>query len=221
MRLHSIFIIISTLITCTILAFIEHGMENNYVIKTILKIVLFALNIGTYVLLFKNFKVKELISIKKLSKKEWRRIFLLGLSSAIIVLIAFLITKPFLDLNSIKQDLNNRLGITASTFIFVGLYISFGNSFIEEVFFRGFIFFNLPRKWGYLYSPLLFSTYHIPMIMLWFEPLIIGICFIGLLLIGIIFQKVNEKNGTIWSSWIIHIFADIMIIIIGCFIFYT
>ncbi|WP_369126507.1 CPBP family glutamic-type intramembrane protease [Virgibacillus profundi] len=71
-----------------------------------------------------------------------------------------------------------------------------------------------------MYSPLLFAIYHIPMIMLWFGPMLILLCFVGLWIIGLVFHKVNEKNRTIWSSWIIHICADIMIIVIGFTIFY-
>lgn len=92
-------------------------------------------------------------------------------------------------MNAVKRDLTGRLGISADVFIFVGLYISLGNSFLEEYYFRGFIFFNLPRKMGYMYSPLLFSAYHIPMIMMWFSPLLIGLCFVGLWVIGLVFLK--------------------------------
>ncbi|WP_163970434.1 CPBP family intramembrane glutamic endopeptidase [Oceanobacillus halotolerans] len=221
MKSQILFIIISTLITCSILAFIEHGIEINYLVKTGSKIALFALNIALYIKLYNDFNIKDIITLKRIDKREWKRILLLGITSASFVLIAFFIAEPFIDLDRIQQDLDNRLGITASGFIIVGLYISFGNSFLEEYFFRGFIFFNLPRKLAYMYSPLLFATYHIPMIMLWFEPVIIMVCFFGLWAIGITFHKVNNRNSTIWSSWIIHIFADMIIIIIGCTIIYT
>ncbi|MUV39838.1 hypothetical protein JNUCC1_03722 [Lentibacillus sp. JNUCC-1] len=152
--------------------------------------------------------------------RKWLRLLFLGGSSAAVILLAYIVLQPFLDLSMIKSDLTNRLGITPVGFIFVGLYITFGNSFLEEYFFRGFIFFNLPRKTGYIYSPLLFAAYHIPMIILWFDLYQIVLCFIGLWLIGMIFQKVNEREGTIWSSWMIHVCADTMIIIIGLTLFF-
>jgi len=155
-----------------------------------------------------------------MNSRKWIRLGLLGVGSAGIVLIAYIICEPFIDVTAIKEDLINRLGITGDLFIYVGLYIAFGNSFLEEYFFRGFLFFKLPRKWGYIYSPLLFASYHIPMIMLWFSPVLIFLCFVGLLVIGFIFQWVNEKQRTIWSSWVIHICADVMIIAIGFSIFY-
>ncbi|WP_404452760.1 CPBP family intramembrane metalloprotease [Virgibacillus necropolis] len=216
----TIYIIVSTLLTCALLAFIGHNFEVNYVIKTGFKMGFFLLNIWVFIMLFKSFHFKDPINIHKMAKKEWMRLLVLGIVSASIVLIAYIFLQPFLDMNKIKADLVDRLGITPVGFIFVGLYVSFGNSFLEEYFFRGYIFFNLPRKWGYMYSPLIFSAYHIPMIMLWFSPILIFVCFIGLWVIGLVFHKVNEKNKTIWASWIIHICADIMIILIGCTLFY-
>jgi len=46
------FLIISTLMTCGLLAFIEHGIDINYVIKTLAKVFFFLLNIWIYILIF-------------------------------------------------------------------------------------------------------------------------------------------------------------------------
>ncbi|GAQ17388.1 CAAX amino terminal protease self-immunity [Oceanobacillus picturae] len=214
------YILLSGFFTCAVLAFIEHGIEINYVIKTACKISFFFIVVWVYMKLFKDFHFKQVLALSKMGRREWLKVTILGISSAGIVLAAYLLFLPQIDLNLIQQDLTDRLGITATGFIFVGIYVSFGNSLLEEYFFRGFIFFNLPRKWGYIYSPLLFASYHIPMIMLWFTAEIILICFIGLWVVGVVFHLVNEKNRTIWASWIIHICADLMIIIIGLNLFY-
>ncbi|WP_010095650.1 CPBP family intramembrane glutamic endopeptidase [Ornithinibacillus scapharcae] len=220
MKKNTIFIMVSTLVTCCLLAFIEHGIETNYLIKTGIKVTLFFLNVWIYIKIFQNFRFRDVLSMEKITHKEWKRIVTLGASSAFILLVAYIICLPYINLDSIMDDLTNRLGITTTTYIIVGIYITFGNSFLEEFFFRGFIFFNLPRRLAYLFSPLLFAAYHIPMIMLWFSPLIIVICFIGLWLIGVVFHLVNERTATIWASWIIHICADVMIILIGLTLFY-
>ncbi|WP_430785695.1 CPBP family intramembrane glutamic endopeptidase [Virgibacillus flavescens] len=184
------------------------------------KIGFFFVIILGYVILFKDFRFKDPVNIHKMTRKQWIRVLLLGLASAGSIYFAYLLLNPILDMNRIKEDLVNRLGITKTGFIFVGIYVAFGNSFLEEYFFRGFIFFHLPRKWGYIYGPLLFSSYHIPMIIFWFSPLLVFVCFLGLWAIGMVFHKVNEKNGTIWASWVIHVCADIMIILIGFTLFY-
>ncbi len=214
------YIISSSTLICALLAFIEHGLEINYAIKTVSKISLFFLVIWLYARLFDDFRFRDVLSLDKLNKQDWLRLLFLGVLSAGVVLVAYLLLSPYFSVHQIKHDLTSRLGITATGFIFVGIYITFVNSFLEEYFFRGFIFFHLPRKIGYFFSPLLFATYHIPMIALWFSPVLIGACFIGLWGIAMVFHKVNEKNRTIWSSWIIHICADIMIIIIGMTLFY-
>ncbi|WP_200411207.1 CPBP family intramembrane glutamic endopeptidase [Virgibacillus salexigens] len=220
MRQKVFFIISSTIITCSLLAVIEHTLEINYAIKSFSKIGMFFLTIWFYQAIFKDYHLKSVLSLKKLKKQDLFRLLALGIASASIVLLAYIFLQPFFDIEQIKHDLTDRLGITATGFIFVGVYITFVNSFLEEYFFRGFVFFQLPRKVGYIFSPLLFASYHIPMIALWFSPYLIGACFIGLWLIAFIFHKVNEKNQTIWSSWIIHICADIMIIMIGTTLFY-
>ncbi|PAV29409.1 hypothetical protein CIL05_11110 [Virgibacillus profundi] len=115
-------------------------------IKTVSKICLFFLTIWIYIRIFKDFRFKDVLLIQKMEKQDWIRLLLLGISSAGIVLIAYLSLLPFFDVALIKKDLTDRLEFNAAGFVFVGLYISFGNSFIEEYFFRGFIFFNLPRK---------------------------------------------------------------------------
>lgn len=220
MRSKTYYIIFSSLLICSFLAFIEHGIEINYLIKTLLKIVLIFGSVIIYIGMFRDFRFTDVTQIHGMKKREWFRLCILGLASALVVLIAFFIAKPFIDLATIKEDLVDRLGMTPISFIFVSLYITFGNSFIEEYYFRGFIFFNLPKKVGYFFSPLMFALYHIPMIVLWFNSIVILICFVGLWIIGFVFHKVNEQYRTIWSSWIIHICADIIIVLIGFTLFY-
>ncbi|SHG61625.1 MULTISPECIES: CPBP family intramembrane glutamic endopeptidase [Virgibacillus] len=210
---------VSSLI-CALLAFVEHGMDVNYVVKSLSKMTLFFLAIWLYTRLFGDFRFKDVLTLDKMNRRDWLRLLFLGALSASIVLAAYLLLSPYFSVSQIKQDITGRLGISATGFIFVGIYITFINSLLEEYFFRGFIFFQLPRKIGYFFSPLLFATYHIPMIALWFSPSLIITCFVGLWGIAIVFHKVNERNQTIWFSWIIHVCADIMIIAIGITLFY-
>ncbi|WP_217585499.1 CPBP family intramembrane glutamic endopeptidase [Lentibacillus saliphilus] len=219
MKTKSLYIIISSILVCGLLAWIEHGIQINYVIKTGAKIGLFFTVIAIYMKQFNDFRWGDVLRMNQASS-NWKRLLLLGIASATVILIAYMSLEPFIDTAMIKTDLTDRLGITPIGFIFVGLYITFGNSLLEEYFFRGFIFFNLPRNIAYVFSPILFAAYHIPMIVLWFEAYQVALCFFGLWLIGVIFHKVNEQQETIWSSWIIHICADVMIIIIGLTLFY-
>ena len=61
------------------------------------------------------------------------------------------------------------MGITLDNFIYVTIYISFLNSFLEEFFYRGYAFITLKkhlnRKISYIFSASLFAIYHIGMIL--------------------------------------------------------
>jgi membrane protease YdiL (CAAX protease family) len=103
--------------------------------------------------------------------------------------------------------------------IFVAVYITFGNSFIEEYFFRGFIFLKLHesgcRKTAYVFSSLLFSLYHIMMFRDWFTLPIFLLSVAGLAGVGFLFDYMNIKYKSIYNSWISHILADSAIMFIG------
>ena len=101
----------------------------------------------------------------------------------------------------------------------VGIYITLGNSFLEEFFFRGFIFLNLYnqgyKKIAYIYSSLLFGVYHIAIFKTWFSPLLTVLALLGLVIAGIVFNWIDTKSENFINSWIVHILADSAIIIIG------
>jgi membrane protease YdiL (CAAX protease family) len=113
--------------------------------------------------------------------------------------------------------------ITAANFIFIAIYITLGNSLLEEFFFRGFIFLNLRQlgkeKFAYLFSALLFAIYHISIFQSWFTLPLMLLSLFGLFTIGIVFNWLNTKTNTIINSWIVHIFADLAIILIGLKLF--
>jgi membrane protease YdiL (CAAX protease family) len=66
----------------------------------------------------------------------------LGLVSMIIIGMTYILLKESIDWSAIRASMESR-HITESTFVLVFLYIMFGNSFIEEYFFRGVVFYQL------------------------------------------------------------------------------
>lgn len=69
-------------------------------------------------------------------------------------------------------------GITETTFLIVFLYIMFGNSLLEEYFFRGIVhdnMSNISRVGAYILSALMFSLYHITIFGTWFSGWILGL----------------------------------------------
>lgn len=149
---------------------------------------------------------------------------ILGSSVAIIILAAYFVMGRYIDLNIIARELTETSKVNSFNFPFVALYIIFGNSFLEEYFFRGFVFLMLYNKGyiklAYIFSSILFAIYHVAIFKTWFNPIIIGIALIGLFAGGIIFDYIDTKTNSIINSWMVHIFADLAIILVGIKMFY-
>ena len=94
---------------------------------------------------------------------------------------------------------------------------------MEEFFFRGFAFLTLKgvssRRFAYFFSSGIFSLYHIAMMIGWFSPLVFIIVITGLFVGGLLFDYLNEKTGTIYPSWLVHMFANFAINTIGFILF--
>jgi membrane protease YdiL (CAAX protease family) len=213
------FIILSTLLACFILYIIEQGVGVSYAIKTILKISIFVgLPIG-YVKLISKQNISEALKLKDINLKDFKIGFISGLLFFTIVMGAYFIVGNQIDFNMIAQELQTKLKVTPLNFIFIGLYITFGNSFLEEFFFRGFIFMNLyelgSKKLAYVYSSILFALYHIAIFKTWFTLPITFLALFGLVSVGFLFNWMDTKSRNFINSWIAHIFADIAVILIG------
>ncbi|MDW0118217.1 CPBP family glutamic-type intramembrane protease [Sporosarcina thermotolerans] len=137
-----------------------------------------------------------------------------------LIIGAFLLLQSLIDIASLRDDLLLS-GITPSSFPIIALYILIGNSIIEEFFFRGL----LPDLFGrgamrFILPPFFFAIYHIAIFLPWFTLPILLLAVGGLWTGGLIFQLANEKPHTILPSWIIHMFADLGILLIGVYILY-
>lgn len=138
----------------------------------------------------------------------------------VLIIGAFLLLQTHIDIASLRDDLLQS-GITPRVFPFIALYILIGNSVIEEFFFRGL----LPSLFGqskmrFILPPFFFAVYHIAIFLPWFTLPILLLAVGGLWAGGLIFQLVNEKSHTILPSWIIHMFADVGILLIGVYVLY-
>ncbi|MBW9155827.1 CPBP family intramembrane glutamic endopeptidase [Clostridium tagluense] len=213
------YIILSSLVACILLYFVEQVLVVSYVVKTIIKILFFIFIPYAYSKFIKKQKRSKAINYKNIDKDHLKMGFLFGIMSFFIVLITYYLLRNIIDLHSISEKLQINSKITASSFIYVGLYITFGNSFLEEYFFRGFIFLNLyelkSKKFAYIYSSLLFGLYHIAIFKTLFNSGLVGLALIGLISIGFIFNWLDTKSKNFINSWIVHILADSAIIIIG------
>ncbi len=214
--MRTIFAVLFSLSSILLLIWIEQGLGFPYVWKTIAKIVLLLF----VPLIFFRYRQLHFLHFKKTDRKS----ILVGLAAGLFCILSmlgvFIVLAPSIDIDALVADLASK-GVTPEVFPFIALYILFGNSFIEEFFFRGILAVSLRNSKLRLILPsFFFAIYHIAIFLSWFSIPLLLIAIIGLWIGGIIFQLANERSGTILSSWIIHMSADIGVLLVGFYMIY-
>lgn len=214
-------IIISTiLLGCLVMAFVDAVLQPGYVMKSMIKIIFFL--VIPYLV---SLKVKQ-ISFKPLfdfHHKGLRQSFILGIGIFLLILGGYFLVRLFYPFDSITAILISDVGVNQDNFLWVASYIAICNAFLEEFFFRGFAFLLLlpliGRKKSYLFSSITFALYHVAIMKGWFSPVLFILAILGLMIGGCIFNYLDEKNGTIFQSWMVHMFANLAINTVGMILF--
>ena len=208
------------IVACFVMGIVDAVIQPGYIIKSIIKIIMFLLIPILYSFCVKDYSIKNLV---KAERKGIVFALVLGCIVYAIILVAYFIFKNVFDFSALTSSLNETTGVNESNFIWVSLYISFINSLLEEFFFRGFAFITLKKiiskKFAYIFSSTLFALYHIAMMIGWFGIYVILISLIGLFVGGMIFNKFDDKRDNIYLSWIVHMFANFAINTIGFILF--
>lgn len=216
----AISVIFIVIIACICMGIVDAVIQPGYVVKSLIKILLFLLLPILYSLYDKDCQLKRLF---KLERKGLILAFGMGITVYIIIVSAYFIFKNVFDFSSLTTSLTSTTGVNKDNFLWVALYISFVNSLLEEFFFRGFAFLTLKRmtsrNFSYIFSSSMFALYHIAMMIGWFKLPVIILTLIGLFVGGIIFNYFNEKWNTIYPSWLIHMFANFATNTIGFILF--
>lgn len=207
-------------LSCLAMSFVDVVIRPDYAVKSIIKVMLFlTLPIG-YALITGGIPFRRLFTFER---KGLSRSLLLGLGVFALILGGYFLIGPFFDFSKVTGALQNNLGVDAGNFIFVAIYISIVNSLLEEFFFRGFAFFTLKeqvgRRFAYLFSAGAFAVYHIAMMTSWFSVELFLLLIVSLFVAGLLFNWLNEQNGNIYASWMVHMFANLAINIIGFMLF--
>lgn len=204
------------------ITFIDAFVHPNYFVKIPIKILFF---LALPMLFFVKNKVafqdfKELFVFKK---GGILKAFLLGVGVYVVIVGGYFLTRDVIDFSNVTSSLTEGMGITAKNFIFVSVYISLMNSFLEEFFFRGFGFITLKkyttRKVAYVFSSTLFAIYHVGMLVGMFEFWALLLLLLGLIIGGCIFNYLNELNDNVYPSWFVHMFANFAINTVGFILF--
>jgi len=205
---------------CAVMGVVDAVVQPGYAAKSAIKIVLFLLIPVLYAVFTKD---KSTLKVFRADRKGILFAVSLGVVIYIVILGAYLVFRNVFDFSSLTKSLTETTGVNKSNFLWVALYISFVNSLLEEFFFRGFAFLTLKkisgRTFAYVFSSLMFSLYHIAMMIGWFGIPVILISLLGLFAGGMIFNRFDEAKENIYLSWLVHMFANFSINTIGFILF--
>ena len=207
-------VVLGVIIVLAMMA-VEQLLKPDYLIKSALKLLLFGGGIFLYAFLSRE-KISEVLHIT--GKRPSRKLVVILIGTYVFLMAGFFLLRGELDLPRIKDALTAKEHLTRENFWIVFLYIIVVNSFLEEAFFRGFLYHAL-RPFGtlpaYLAGSFLFAVYHIGIVSGWFGPLMMILCILGLMGAGLFLQYIEEKNDTLLASWMVHAFANLAINTVG------
>lgn len=208
------------IVFCIIMAIVDGVWQADYFVKSAVKLVLFLVLPALFARADKSLGFAALF---RFDKKSLPLALLLGIGVYIVILGGYLLLKDVFDFSGITKSLTANIGVHGGNFIYVSLYISFVNSLLEEFFFRGFAFLTLRRtageRFAYVFGAGVFAVYHVAMMLGWFSLPVFLLVLVGLFAGGLIFNYLNAKSGTIYPSWLVHMFANFAINTIGFMLF--
>jgi len=216
------YILLSVFLFSLFVTFIDAVVHPPYFSKIPIKI-LFFLALPMLFFAFWREEWSEFKALFRFKKKGLLISLLLGIAIFGVILGGYFVTRGFIDFSGVTSSLTEGMGITADNFIWVAIYISIMNSFLEEFFFRGFGFITLKKyvnvRFAYFFSPVLFAVYHVGMLVGMFHPAVLALLMFGLIVGGLIFNAQNDKLGNIYPSWFVHMAANFAINTIGFILF--
>lgn len=197
-------------------------LKPDYLPKVLVKIACFLIIPILYFLLWRD-EAPAFRALFRFRGRTMAKAILFGLAIYAAIVGGYFLTRGFIDFSNVTATLNENHGITAENFLYVSLYLSIANSFLEEFFFRGFGFITLrpqvSRAFAYLFSPILFAVYHAGMLVGMLAWYALAVIFLGLVLGGVIFNYLGESSGNIYTSWIAHMCANFAINTVGFILF--
>lgn len=221
-----IYLIATSIFAIIVLYFFDQVMPLNYLSKIALKLALFTIFPVIYTMRTGENVLKSSIENIKASKFKPRRLnvgAILGVLIFVALIVTYIIMKHYIDSDQLVLEFQEKYKINKSNIVYYSFYFVFINSFLEEFFFRGFLFLNIKRlglrKTAYVFSSLLFAVYHIANFQNWFSLPVFILALVGLFVGACIFNYLGDKQETFLNSWFVHICADLAIVLVGLYIF--
>lgn len=213
-------VILIIILACGIMAYVEAVLAPGYALKSVVKLILFLI-LPIFVL--RKQKKDSLFNILKIRGKKLLLPVLLGIGVYGFIIIAYYTIGRLFDFSGVADAITSSSGVDKREFVWVAIYISFVNSLLEEFFFRGIGFLLLTRyatrRIAYVFSSAAFAFYHVAIMSSWFSFYLFLLLIVSLFAAGLFFNRLNEKSGTIYPSWLVHMCANFAINTIGFILF--
>lgn len=209
-------VILLVVLGCVVMAWVEGGLRPTYPLKSAIKIAVFLSCGGAYALALGTDYPFRALRLPERGTGKGAAVLAGGVF--LLLLGGYALLSPWLDLSAVPDRLAEKEGITAAVFPLAALYISFGNSLLEEFFFRGFAFLALReagwRRTAWLFSALAFALYHVCIMDGWFHPALLVLFTAALAGVGLLFSWL-DRRGSLWNAWLVHMAANLAINTIG------
>ncbi|MCK5001283.1 MAG: CPBP family intramembrane metalloprotease [Anaerohalosphaera sp.] len=118
---------------------------------------------------------------------------------------------PFAKLPPVElSEVMERFSVIGSAGVVFAVYAIFVNPILEEMLWRGYLFDD--RK-GICWVDIAFAGYHVLVLPLVINPLLCVGAFFALVMAGWMFRLLRRRLGGLGTVWLMHLTADISIII--------
>lgn len=216
----TVFLVCSVVFACVCMGIVDAVIRPGYVPKSAVKLLLFLGLPGLYAAVSRDGSLKRVL---RPDRKGLLLAAAAGLAVYAVILSAFFLLRNVFDFSALTANLTAETGVNRQNFLWVALYISFVNSLLEEFFFRGYAFLTLKKQAGrrtaYCFSAAAFALYHAAMMFGWFDASVLALALAGLFAGGLIFNRFDERSGSIYLSWLVHMFANFATNTVGFLLF--
>lgn len=155
--------------------------------------------------------------------QNWRNDLRLALVIGAVTMLLFwaaygLLGDRLLDKAGITAKIHEQFSVHAGTVLLIAPFTIVINSLIEEFFYRGFAFNLLVAKngwWGTLLPAGVFTAQHLLFVYHWVTPLPLAIGIVSLTVFALVLQAMYAKADSIVAPWVIHVCADVAMMVIA------
>jgi membrane protease YdiL (CAAX protease family) len=146
----------------------------------------------------------------------------LGLSALVLAVVGgswVLFGERLLDATALRESVEASGLTTPLRFVLAGLAISFGNSLLEEYFWRWFVGRQCDALVGERGSPwlsaLLFTSHHVVTFCVLFGGAAGLVASVGVFAAGLVWSFALQRWRSIWPGWWVHVVADLAGLALG------